>query len=195
MCRCLCLVIRTVNDRDAWGDAEKRLVGGGGGQRERGPLVLPGIGAADLSQTRALLPATIACVVIVLKAWRPPLLRGPPLVCVCVCVRLSLFGNFFFLIFSFFFFSPLPPACGLLDVFVLGAKVNWRRNKERRKTLAWPRSCVTFPSYRRPAMFKLSFFSFSFPLFSLISFFFVLLSALCVMPGSEAATLRNLHPG
>lgn len=153
------------------GRRRERLVGGGGGQRERGPLVLPGVGAADLSQTRALLLATIACVVIVLKAWRPRLQRGPPLVCVC---GFRFFGGLFF---SPFFFSllPLPLACGLLDVFVLGAKVNWRRNKERRKTLAWQRSCVTSPSYRRPAMFKFSFFLLlSFPLLYSFRSFFVL---------------------
>lgn len=38
MCGRLCLVIRTVNDRDAWGDAEKEL----GGERE-GPLVSAGV--------------------------------------------------------------------------------------------------------------------------------------------------------
>lgn len=34
---------------------------------------------------------------------------------------------------AFFFFFPLPPPCGLLDVFVLGAKVNLKRNKEEGK--------------------------------------------------------------
>lgn len=110
MRRRLCLVIRTVNDRDAWGDAEKGWWEGAGGQRERGPLVLPGVGAADLSQTRALLPATIACVVIVLKAWRPRLQRGPPLVCVC---GFRFFGGLFFLSFFFSLSCPslLPAVC------------------------------------------------------------------------------------
>ena len=66
MCGSLCLVIRTVNDRDAWGDRE----------RERERLGVEGVIAGDLSHTRALLQATIACVVIVLKAWRPG--PGPP---------------------------------------------------------------------------------------------------------------------
>lgn len=43
--------------------------GDDGGSRGGGEL------AGDLSHTRALLQATIACVVIVLKAWRP----GPSL--------------------------------------------------------------------------------------------------------------------
>lgn len=30
-------------------------------------------------------------------------------------------------------FFPLPPPCGPLDVFVLGAKVNLKRNKEEGK--------------------------------------------------------------
>ena len=76
MCGSLCLVIRTVNDRDAWRDRERawgkvRPGGEGGG----------GEGAGDLSHTRASLQATIACVVIVLKAWRPGPEPPPRLLC------------------------------------------------------------------------------------------------------------------
>ena len=38
-----------------------------------------------------------------------------------------------------------PPSCGLLDVFVLGAKVNLKRNKEGGKHLPSHCSCVTSP--------------------------------------------------
>lgn len=78
MCGTLRLVIRTVNDRGAQRD--------GRGERE---ACWRGWGlAGDLSHTRALLQATIACVVIVLKAWR----AGPclPLWIVVLGPQLSL---------------------------------------------------------------------------------------------------------
>lgn len=56
--------------RKSWGRVRPGGEGGGGG----------GL-AGDLSHTRALLQATIACVVIVLKAWRP----GPELPPVDCC--------------------------------------------------------------------------------------------------------------
>lgn len=59
------LVIRAANDRDT----RK------GRERAGGEMIVGVEGGldGDLSHTRALLQATIACVVIVLKAWR----RGP----------------------------------------------------------------------------------------------------------------------
>lgn len=74
--------------------------------------------AGDLSHTRALLQATIACVVIVLKAWRP----GPePPPRRLLCMGAAAFTSRVF-----------PPSCGLLDVFVLRAKVNLNRKKKEK---------------------------------------------------------------
>lgn len=98
------------------GETEKER--GGGGEAWRRGWGLRGF-AEDLSHTRALLQATIACVVIVLKAWRPG--PEPPLWTVVCGGR------------GFRFQSFSPPSCGLLDVFVLRAKVNLERNKEEGK--------------------------------------------------------------
>lgn len=75
--------------------------------------------AGDLSHTRALLQATIACVVIVLKAWRPGPEPPPP--------RTVVHGGR-----GFHFQSFSPPSCGLLDVFVLREKVNLNRKKKEK---------------------------------------------------------------
>lgn len=76
MCGSLCLVIRTVNDRDAWGDRER--AGG-----ERGPLVWVGAEGPSwrFEPHQGFTAATIACVVIVLKAWRPRPEPLPPAHC------------------------------------------------------------------------------------------------------------------
>lgn len=79
-----------------------------------------GGGLGDLSHTRALVQATIACVAIVWKAWRPGP-EPPPSNCLCVGAA------------AFTFRALRLLLVGLLDVCVLRPKVNFNRNKEEGK--------------------------------------------------------------
>lgn len=160
------------------GRRRERLVGGGGGAAREGPAGVAGGWSCRFEPDQGFTAGHNSMCGDCVEGLASTAAAGPS---AGVCVRLSLFWRSFFSLLFFLSLLPLPLACGLLDVFVLGAKVNWRRNKERRKTLAWQRSCVTSPSYRRPAMFKFSFFLLlSFPLlFSFRSFFCFVLSSLC----------------
>lgn len=128
--------------RGAWGPA-----GVGGGELQI--WAIPGL----------LLQATIACVVIVLKAWRPRA-PGPPRLCAGAAA-------FAFRAFFFVFFSS-PSSLWSVRCLCSRGEGQFEEKYGRRKTLAWPRSCVTSPLYHRPAVFFFFVFCF-FGVFALSS--------------------------
>lgn len=102
----------------------------------------------DLSHTMALLQATIACVVIVLKAWRPGP-ESPPEDCCAWGPRLLL-PEFF------------PSFLWLVRCLCSQGEGQFKK-KEEGKTSPWYCSCMTSPyTAALPFLFFFSFFCFMF---------------------------------